>query len=261
NSCLCKIAWNWGFRVSRKGKSSCGNSFGFQFSCGTIVFVSLVLFPSHSSCFYLVTHSVGLERDSPTLRGAFMDAIMVEDINELLMKLSFSEEKTTRVMSTKVKISNIPMEYIDRLITLEVGNAIGEVIAIDWRNRNGGWVEYMRLRVIIDVLKLLHRVVQFVNSEGAKFVCAIRYKCLPRFCYIYGLISHSIQRCDKKKESSKSNKMRFQYENWLTAHTGMPNQKCGPWRNGIEVITDNKVKKSESNGKTQRTIEVNELTE
>ncbi|MFQ6623764.1 hypothetical protein Gotur_003527 [Gossypium turneri] len=30
-----------------------------------------------------------------------MDAIMVEDINELLMKLSFSEEKTTRVMSTK----------------------------------------------------------------------------------------------------------------------------------------------------------------
>ncbi|MBA0701290.1 hypothetical protein Goari_022374 [Gossypium aridum] len=171
------------------------------------------------------------------------------------------KEKVNREAIYQVRISKIPMEYIDRLITLEVGNAIGEVIAIDWCDRNGGWVEYMRLNVIIDVLKLLHRVVQFVNSEGAEFVCAIRYKCLPRFCYIYGLISHSIQRSDKKKESSKSNKMGFQYENWLRAPTGMPNQNCGPWRNGIKVITDNKVNECESNGKTQGTIEVNELTE
>ncbi|MBA0787197.1 hypothetical protein Gotri_027992 [Gossypium trilobum] len=140
--------------------------------------------------------------------------------------------------------------------------AIGKMMPKEKVNREAMYqVEYMQLRVIIDVLKLLHRVVQFVNSEGAELVCAIRYKCLPRFCYIYGLISHSIQRCDKKKESSKSNKMGFQYENWLRAPTGMPNQNRGPWRNGIEVNTDNKVKESESNGKTQGTIEVNELTE
>ncbi|PPD81922.1 hypothetical protein GOBAR_DD21139 [Gossypium barbadense] len=37
-----------------------------------------------------------------------------------------------------VRISNIPMDYMDRLIALEVGNVIGEVIAIDWHDRNGG---------------------------------------------------------------------------------------------------------------------------
>ncbi|MBA0704940.1 hypothetical protein Golax_017162 [Gossypium laxum] len=104
---------------------------------------------------------------------------MVEDINELLNKLSFLEEEATRVMITKVgsnssqgfeawaigkvmseekvnreamyhvfkslwftkeevRISNIPMDYMDRLIALKVGNEIREVIAIDWCDRDGG---------------------------------------------------------------------------------------------------------------------------
>ncbi|MBA0612819.1 hypothetical protein Godav_013370, partial [Gossypium davidsonii] len=29
-------------------------------------------------------------------------------------------------------------------MAMEVGNAIGEVLAIDWRDRDGGWTEYMR---------------------------------------------------------------------------------------------------------------------
>ncbi|MBA0675438.1 hypothetical protein Goari_016982 [Gossypium aridum] len=77
----------------------------------------------------------------------------------------------------------------------------------------------MWLRVIIDALNPFRRVVEFINSEGVEFVCAIRYKCLLRFCYICELISHSTQRCDKKEESSKSNKMGFQYEKWSRAPT------------------------------------------
>ncbi|MBA0849715.1 hypothetical protein Goshw_019803 [Gossypium schwendimanii] len=157
-----------------------------------------------SSCFYSIAQSTGRKHDSSPLRSAFVDAIMVEDINELQNKLSFLEEEATKVMSTKVgsnssqgfeawaigkvmseekvnreamyhvfkslwftkeeclfnmvpyikdqemeayafnrspfwvRISNIPMDYMDRLIALEVGNAIGEVIAIDWRDRDGG---------------------------------------------------------------------------------------------------------------------------
>ncbi|KAK5843213.1 hypothetical protein PVK06_005662 [Gossypium arboreum] len=129
-------------------------------------------FHFYSFCFCSVTHSVGLECDSPSLHGAFVDAIMAEDINRLLMKLIFSEEEATRVMSTKclfnmvpyikdqeikayafnhspfwVRISNIPMEYMDRLIALEMGNAIGEVITIDWRDKDGGWADTYSLKL------------------------------------------------------------------------------------------------------------------
>ncbi|MBA0761135.1 hypothetical protein Gotri_023821 [Gossypium trilobum] len=49
-----------------------------------------------------------------------------------------------------VKFDN--MEDRKRQVAMDVGKAIGEVVDIDWRNRDGGWTEYIWLRVIIDVL-------------------------------------------------------------------------------------------------------------
>lgn len=111
-----------------------------------------------------------------------------------------------------VRIFNIPLEYMDRQVAMDVGKAIGEVVDIDWRNKDGGWKEYIWLRVIIAVLKPLRRFVQFMNSEGAEFVCNIKYECLPSLCYVCGLISYSTQKCDKE-ELSKSNNTSFQYGN------------------------------------------------
>ncbi|KAK5811954.1 hypothetical protein PVK06_027345 [Gossypium arboreum] len=35
-------------------------------------------------------------------------------------------------------------EEMDRQTALEVGEAIGGEMAIDWRDRDGGWTEYIR---------------------------------------------------------------------------------------------------------------------
>ncbi|KAK5777461.1 hypothetical protein PVK06_045428 [Gossypium arboreum] len=78
-----------------------------------------------------------------------------------------------------VRISNIPMEYMDRKMALEVGNAIGKVLAIHWRDRDGRWTYYMRIRIIIDTKKLLRRVVYYMVQEG-ELVCVIQYERLPR---------------------------------------------------------------------------------
>ncbi|MBA0809054.1 hypothetical protein Gohar_024738 [Gossypium harknessii] len=90
-----------------------------------------------------------------------------------------------------LRIFNIPLEYMDKQVATDVGKAIEEVVAIDWRDRDGGWTEYIRLKVMIDVSKPLRRVVHLVSSDGAEIVCAIKYERLPTFCYICGLISHS----------------------------------------------------------------------
>ncbi|MBA0824634.1 hypothetical protein Goarm_021289, partial [Gossypium armourianum] len=96
---------------------------------------------------------------------------MAEDNNELLERLNFSDEEATRVLFDQclftmlpyvkdqdvepyafnltpfwVKIFNIPLEYMDKQVALDVGKAIGEVVAIDWRDRYGGWIEYIWLR-------------------------------------------------------------------------------------------------------------------
>ncbi|MFQ6666601.1 hypothetical protein Gotur_032895 [Gossypium turneri] len=125
-----------------------------------------------------------------------------------------------------LRIFNIPLEYMDKQVATDVGKAIEEVVAIDWRDRDGGWTEYIRLKVMIDVSKPLRRVVHLVSSDGAEIVCAIKYERLPTFCYI----------------------------------CGVPNQNRVYWRNGIEVITDKKNMDSDPNGEKQGNEEVNEST-
>ncbi|MBA0868970.1 hypothetical protein Goshw_021310 [Gossypium schwendimanii] len=45
-----------------------------------------------------------------------------------------------------LRIYNIPIELMDRQTALDIGNAIGELVAIDWKDRNGGWTEFIRIK-------------------------------------------------------------------------------------------------------------------
>ncbi|PPR91156.1 hypothetical protein GOBAR_AA29530 [Gossypium barbadense] len=94
-----------------------------------------------------------------------------------------------------VRLYNIPFDQMDRKIVLKVGETIGEVMAIDWRDRDGGWIEYIRVKVKIDILKPLRRVVYFVGKEDAEIVCAIKYERFPAFCYKCGIVGHKTQKC------------------------------------------------------------------
>nr|KJB68667.1 hypothetical protein B456_010G174400 [Gossypium raimondii] len=69
-----------------------------------------------------------------------------------------------------LQIYNIPLEYMERQIAMDVGKAIGELVAIDWKDRNGGWTEVMRLKVKINVSNLLRRVVRKqIGYEGIRW--------------------------------------------------------------------------------------------
>ncbi|MBA0715750.1 hypothetical protein Golax_014636, partial [Gossypium laxum] len=49
-------------------------------------------------------------------------------------------------------------------------------MAIDWRDRDGGWVDFIRLRVKIDVSRPLRRVVHLVGREETETICTIKYE-------------------------------------------------------------------------------------
>ncbi|MBA0633738.1 hypothetical protein Godav_024702 [Gossypium davidsonii] len=136
-----------------------------------------------------------------------------------------------------LRIYNIPLEYMERQIDMDVGKAIGELVAIDWKDRNGGWTEVMRLKVKINVSNLLRRVVRLVGRNGVEMVYAIKFERLPAFCYYCGIIGHTTQKCKKKEEVSDSNNLGLQYGNWLWAPPMNPNQNRGIWRNGIEIAS------------------------
>lgn len=70
-----------------------------------------------------------------------------------------------------IRVSNVPMEMTDRQLVMEVGSAVGKVIAIDWRDRNGGWVEYMRIRVRMDTTKPLRRAMRVEGGRKGDYLC------------------------------------------------------------------------------------------
>lgn len=88
---------------------------------------------------------------------------------------------------------------------MEVGCAVGKVLAIDWRDKAREWVEFIRVRVLMDTMKPLRRVVNMVGQNGKELLCHLKYERLPIFCYICGKIGHSTIKCIQysKEMSSK----------------------------------------------------------
>ncbi|MBA0654147.1 hypothetical protein Goklo_021217, partial [Gossypium klotzschianum] len=99
-----------------------------------------------------------------------------------------------------LRIFNIPLEYMDKQV-----------------DNDGNWTKYIRVKVKIDVLKPLRKVVHLVRNDGIKIVCAIKYERLPAWL-----------RASVRGSTARSN-----------------------WRNGIEVIEEKKAMEKESNNDRQ----------
>lgn len=137
-----------------------------------------------------------------------------------------------------IRIFNIPLELKDRQIATKVGGAIGKLMAIDWRDRAGCWEEFIRIRVLVDIIKPLRRIAKVVKKTGMEITCVLKYERLPVFCYICGRVGYSTKKCDLFSEEISPEE--FQYGNWLRVKLIPQGSSNGKWRNGVEIIEDSK---------------------
>ncbi|PPR92754.1 hypothetical protein GOBAR_AA27921 [Gossypium barbadense] len=135
-----------------------------------------------------------------------------------------------------LRIYNMPLEFMDRQMAIDVGNALGELVAIDWKDRFGGWTEFMRIKVKIDILKPLRRVVRIVDKDRGERIGVIKYERLSDFCYICGLIGHTLKLCNNNKGGMELNDSNLQYGSWMRAPIVTPIQERGLRRNGVELV-------------------------
>ncbi|KAH1064278.1 hypothetical protein J1N35_029265 [Gossypium stocksii] len=73
-------------------------------------------------------------------------------------------ENNFNIIPFWIRVYNIPFEQMDRQVVVDTGNEVEEVMAIDWRDREGCWIGYLRSRIKIDVSKPLRRVVYLVRG-------------------------------------------------------------------------------------------------
>lgn len=68
---------------------------------------------------------------------------------------------------------------------------MGKIVSIDSRDKDGCWVEFIRVRVLVDTTKPLRRVTKVVGKNGKELLFFIKYKRLLVYCYICGRIGHT----------------------------------------------------------------------
>lgn len=59
---------------------------------------------------------------------------------------------------------------------------MGEVLNIDWRDRDEWWIDYIQVHIKLDVSRPIKRIVRMVGAKGKKVLCNIKYERLPIFC-------------------------------------------------------------------------------
>lgn len=128
------------------------------------------------------------------------------------------KEYTFDLVPFLIQIYNIPFDRMDRQVALKVGGVVGKVLATNWRDREGCWIDYIRVRVKLDVAKLLRRVVYMLGVDGKEIVCTIKYERLPTFCYMCDHIGHNTQRCERYTQGMSSDD--YQYESWMLVQVG-----------------------------------------
>lgn len=96
------------------------------------------------------------------------------------------------------------------------GNLEQTYICSDPNNFNGGWREYMRIRVELDVRKALRMQIMLRRQNGDSFVVQLRYERLPPFCFTCGRLGHTDRRCDKPPQFN-TRELKKGYGPWLRA--------------------------------------------
>ncbi|PPR89919.1 hypothetical protein GOBAR_AA30768 [Gossypium barbadense] len=110
-----------------------------------------------------------------------------------------------------VRIYNIRLERRNQQVGINLGGAIGELLAIDWRDRDGCWIEYIRVRVKLDISKPLRQVIYIVGIDEDEIMCATKYERLPTFCYTCSCRGHHTKKCGQAKSIKGIDNPKFQY--------------------------------------------------
>lgn len=85
----------------------------------------------------------------------------------------------------------------------------------DVDNNDIGWGKYLRICVLVDLLKPLVKGMMVKFGETQTWV-ACKYECLPKFCFHCGVIQHRLSGCVKDSSQLFQDKPK-QYGKWLPA--------------------------------------------
>jgi hypothetical protein len=114
-----------------------------------------------------------------------------------------------------VRIHDVPELYRKKTMFEGVEPSIGEVVAVEMNGFGPDGVDFVRVRVWLDVRKGLTRFVSF-KPEGAKpVIMRVKYEKIPCFCAVCGFLGHIQEECGMGEHAPNA----ICFGKWLLADT------------------------------------------
>ncbi|XP_019168528.1 PREDICTED: uncharacterized protein LOC109164448 [Ipomoea nil] len=124
-----------------------------------------------------------------------------------------------------IQMHNLPVGYRSDAVVRAVGACLGTVVQTDERNFDGAMRSFYRVRVALDVAKLLKRQLKLKRDDGGWSHIDFRYERLPTFCFLCGMIGHGDKWCRLALDRTVLSAEKL-YGAWLraSARRGAPTQ-------------------------------------
>ncbi|KAL2899528.1 hypothetical protein RDABS01_024610 [Bienertia sinuspersici] len=100
-----------------------------------------------------------------------------------------------------ILLYNLPLNSRSEKDINTMARSIGEVMEVE--NDGIMWDKSMRVRVMLNVVKPLRRILHIKTKEGNLTTIDIKYERLPTFCYACGRIGHIERDCEVVSEEER----------------------------------------------------------
>lgn len=119
--------------------------------------------------------------------------------NTLVYK-QVNKEEDPHLVSLKevdiwVQVHDIPKGFISENILKSVGDYIGKFIKTEPASFDGGWKQFVRIRVTIDIQKPLRRRMKIKREGGSWSWLNFKFERLGTFCFVCGILGHTDREC------------------------------------------------------------------
>ncbi|KAK6138367.1 hypothetical protein DH2020_027896 [Rehmannia glutinosa] len=126
--------------------------------------------------------------------------------NQLLLTKRLTEgEQPSKVIifhtAMWVQVFDLPIGFMTERVCINIGNFIGSFLESDPKNFQGGWKNYLRIRVSLDTRNPIKRRMKIKKTGGEWAWINFKYERLPSFCFLCGRLGHSEKFCEKLYDS------------------------------------------------------------
>ncbi|KAJ8747322.1 hypothetical protein K2173_013126 [Erythroxylum novogranatense] len=111
-----------------------------------------------------------------------------------------------------VRVHDLSLGFASEMLARNIGNLMGKLLDYDSSPRRSSMMNYMRIRVRLDITEPLMRTKRIRKEGGNHFEVSFSYEWVPLLCYLCGIIAQRLQSCRRRSftgDGKRTSALRF----------------------------------------------------